>query len=45
MSTSATTATTFILNIIASPSTADDFYNVSYAIPAFLVIVVIRKEI
>jgi hypothetical protein len=40
MLTSATTsATTSAPNAIASPSTADDSYNVSYAIPAFLVIV------
>jgi len=45
MSTSATTATTSIPNTITSPSTADDFYNVSHAIPAFSVIVVIKKEI
>ena len=40
MLTSATTSvTTSAPNIIASPSTADDSYNVSYAISAFLVIV------
>lgn len=44
MSTSATTAITSAPNAIASP-TADDSYNISHAIPAFLVIVVVEKEI
>ena len=40
MLTSVTTsATTSAPNVIASPFTADDSYNVFYAIPAFLVIV------
>ena len=39
MLTSATFATTSAPNTITSPSTADDSYNVSYAISAFLVIV------
>ena len=40
MSTSVTTsATTSAPNAIASPSTADNSYNVSYAIPAFSVTV------
>jgi len=42
---SATTAITSAPNAIASPSTADDSYNISHAISAFLVIVVIKKEI
>ena len=39
LTSTTTSITTSTRNIIASPSTIDDSYNVSYAIPTFLVIV------
>ena len=39
LTSTTTSTTTSARNKITSPSTIDDFYNVSYAIPAFLVIV------